>query len=276
MDFCPVAVKVIPRAYSHLARKEAELLSKCNFPAIVSFYGSCVSAKSVYLVLEYVKGADLFDYIHENKTLTWKEKIEICVQASSAVNYIHTLQPKIIHNDIKCSNFLIKTGGSVVIKLIDMGLSRKRTSGKLETVIPFKKRKYFKGTLYYAAPERLKLKTEPNESSDVWSLGLLIVEVLSQSVCWQSWHGIDEDDAESSSSGEETLTEQRRQRQDIYKMIEDLNFKPTCFQELHKFPDRIQLFFKSHLDLVFQENPKSRPSASYLADKLVMAQQNVD
>lgn len=121
--------------------KEIRLHSSLDHPNIVKFYGVFEEDEEVYLVLEYLNGGTLFDYLNEVTALPLREAVEYLRDVIEALTYLH--DRSIAHRDIKPENIVISSEG--VAKLCDFGWS-----AVVET-----SRKTYCGTFDYAPPEIL-------------------------------------------------------------------------------------------------------------------------
>lgn len=147
---------------------ELEILHKCVSPYIVDFYGAFFVEGAVYVCMEYMDGGSL-DKIYEGGV----DEPYLAVITDSVVRGLKQLKDdhNIIHRDVKPTNILVSTNGTV--KLCDFGVSGNLVASIARTNI---------GCQSYMAPERIK-SVNPNDAitytvqSDIWSLGLSILEV---------------------------------------------------------------------------------------------------
>lgn len=151
--------------------RELQYNRLCNCPYIVQYYGTfMVEAQSMIgIAMEYMGGKSL-DSIYKrvielDPTNRINEKVmgKISESILRGLNYLH--QNRIIHRDIKPSNILLDSQGN--IKLCDFGVSGEVVNSLATT---------FVGTQYYMAPERIRGQPY-SVTSDVWSLGLTLLEV---------------------------------------------------------------------------------------------------
>lgn len=143
-----VAIKVIDMAklssQFHSLIQEILTLKKIDHPNIVSIYEMFKDNEKLYLVLEYVEGQELFDFVTERFKLMESEACEIIGQLVKAIRYLNTLG--ICHRDLKPENIMINKE-TLQIKLLDFGLSAYfDESSQLKSKV---------GTPYYVAPEVL-------------------------------------------------------------------------------------------------------------------------
>jgi serine/threonine protein kinase len=129
-------------------KREIEVMKMCKHPNIVRLEDLFENADQFFLVLEFMGGGDLFDYLKSRAfRLTEERAREITLQLTMAVQYLHTFG--IVHRDIKLENVMMSDcSEKAVPKLADFGLAK--------MVGPSEKADEPFGTLGYAAPEVLK------------------------------------------------------------------------------------------------------------------------
>ena len=151
---------------------EAKISKILNHKNIVKYYSIFEDKEYISFVMELGENGDLFDFIVNSPLMHIPLKIciEITEQLLSSLNYLHNTL-KIIHRDLKPENILIKLdkNNNIICKLIDFGMSTQIIEGK--------KLNDFLGTLNYCSPE-LILKKGYTEKSDIWSLGIIIFNLL--------------------------------------------------------------------------------------------------
>ncbi|GAB5034263.1 camk camk1 protein kinase [Nannochloropsis oceanica] len=128
----------------------------------------------IYMVMELMRGGELFDYVVEKGTLSEEEASELVRCLASAIAYMHSLE--IIHRDLKPENLLLThraeeggvEGRKAEVKIIDFGLSK---------ILGGAMAKSFLGTRGYLAPEMLQRQTY-SKTIDVWALGVIVFVLL--------------------------------------------------------------------------------------------------
>ncbi|XP_047247839.1 MAP/microtubule affinity-regulating kinase 4 isoform X3 [Girardinichthys multiradiatus] len=170
-----VAIKIIdktqlnPTSLQKLFR-EVRIMKTLNHPNIVQLFEVIETEKTLYLVMEYASGGEVFDYLVAHGRMKEKEARAKFRQIVSAVHYCH--QKKIVHRDLKAENLLLDADSN--IKIADFGFSNEFTEGsKLDT---------FCGSPPYAAPELFQGKKYDGPEVDIWSLGVILYTLVSGSL----------------------------------------------------------------------------------------------
>jgi len=168
-----VAVKILRQEFVHdeefirRFRREAQSAAALSHPNVVSIYDVGQEEDVHYIVMEYVEGQNLNEYIKEKAPLQAEEAIHIAMQICDALDHAH--QNEIIHRDIKPHNILIGKNGRV--KVTDFGIARAVTSSTIThagSVL---------GSVHYFSPEHAK-GVATGAKSDLYSLGIVIYQML--------------------------------------------------------------------------------------------------
>ncbi len=147
--------------------REIHILSKLYHPNIAQLYETIPSENHIYIIMEYIEGHDLFQYIFSLTRLTELKASKLFRQLISCLEYIHTLG--IVHRDIKPENILLNKK-KTNIKLVDFGLSNSYKHGSLL--------KTACGSPCYASPEMISGKEYDPLYSDLWSYGVVLYCML--------------------------------------------------------------------------------------------------
>ena len=148
----------------NLINTEVNIHGRINHPNIIKLHNYFRIKNNSYLILEYSPNGTLFDIIRSSHGLSEIYSFYYFLQTLNAIYFLHL--HSIIHRDLKPENLLINEKN--IIKLCDFGWSVKLKDNKRTT---------FCGTVEYMAPEIIK-KQEYDETIDIWSLGVLLYELV--------------------------------------------------------------------------------------------------
>jgi serine/threonine protein kinase len=175
----PVAVKILKVApqdsmASHLAtyrdrfRREAQLAARLNHEGIVRVLDFGEEMGSLYLVMEFVNGYSLSEYLRNNGAMSEEMSLKVVAYLATALHAAHS--QNIVHRDVKPANVLITKDGW--LKLSDLGLAKDMGSREMtnaDTLL---------GTPSYMAPESFIPGKELGPAADIYSLGIMLYEML--------------------------------------------------------------------------------------------------
>uniref|UniRef100_A0A4W3JQ04 Serine/threonine-protein kinase DCLK1 n=1 Tax=Callorhinchus milii TaxID=7868 RepID=A0A4W3JQ04_CALMI len=155
------------RGKEHMIQNEVSILRRVKHPNIVLLIEEMDTPSELYLVMELVKGGDLFDAITSTNKYTERDASGMLYNLASAIKYLHSLN--IVHRDIKPENLLVyeHQDGSKSLKLGDFGLAT-LVDGPLYTVC---------GTPTYVAPEIIA-ETGYGLKVDIWAAGVITYILL--------------------------------------------------------------------------------------------------
>lgn len=157
-------------------KKEVELWSKVSHPNVNMFLGACTEPGNFMIVSELLKGDldTLFLKAKADAVPKWSlyQRMKFAKDASLGVLWLHSLNPQIIHRDLKLSNLLIDDNYSC--KICDFGLSQFKPQGE-----SLQDRQRAKGTPLWMAPEVMMFQ-QFNEKADIYAFGLILWSLLTR------------------------------------------------------------------------------------------------
>ncbi|CAF3619938.1 unnamed protein product [Rotaria sp. Silwood1] len=150
-----------------------------RYPHIVTFFGACMENGKYALVMEYMSLGSLYKVLHKDKIpLDWSDRFSIALQMTKGINYLHQLEPPVLHRDIKSLNFLLERSyEGYLVKVCDFGLAQARSETTRRSVLTHS----LPCTLQWTAPEILRLEKH-TDKSDVYSLGIVFWELASNEI----------------------------------------------------------------------------------------------
>uniref|UniRef100_A0A0E0NRY5 non-specific serine/threonine protein kinase n=1 Tax=Oryza rufipogon TaxID=4529 RepID=A0A0E0NRY5_ORYRU len=154
---------------------EVEAIGKVRHKHLVGLVGYCAEGPKRMLVYEFVENGNLEQWLHGDvgpvSPLTWDIRMKIAVGTAKGIAYLHEgLEPKVVHRDIKSSNILLDKKWNP--KVSDFGMAKVLGSGSSYVTTRVM------GTFGYVAPEYASTGML-NESSDIYSFGVLLMELIS-------------------------------------------------------------------------------------------------
>ncbi|OBZ67823.1 Serine/threonine-protein kinase HSL1 [Grifola frondosa] len=148
--------------------REITMMKLMNHPNIMRIYDVYEGDKELYLILEYVEGGELFDFLVNRGRLPPLEALAYFKQIVYGLNYAHTFS--IIHRDLKPENILIHSLNPPLIKIADWGMAAfAPPSLQLETSC---------GSPHYASPEIVNGHKYSGTATDIWSCGVILYALL--------------------------------------------------------------------------------------------------
>lgn len=172
-----VAIKILKSEFSNdpvflqKFQVEAQAAASLSHPNIVNIYDVGEDGNLFYIVMEYVDGITLKEYIQQEGHLSYQESVEIAIYIALGIQAAHTQH--IFHRDIKPQNILVGRNGDV--KVTDFGIARAASSSTItitEATV---------GSVHYISPEQAR-GGYSDERSDFYSLGVTLYEMVSGKV----------------------------------------------------------------------------------------------
>jgi eukaryotic-like serine/threonine-protein kinase len=244
-----------PATYSRYQR-ELEIGKRLHHPNIQELLdeGRIDGGVAPYLVLEYVDGSLLREYLREHAPLSVEEATAITVQLADALEYCH--EHGVVHRDLKPENILIEPGGTV--KLVDFGIALLQGARRLT----FRRLTAGFGTPDYMAPEQVQ-GDRGDARTDVYAVGVMLYEMLTGDVPYRG-------DSPLAVMSQRVTTDApllRRKRPDLPPQLEAVVWRALRRDPSERYPSMAALRHDlQHLDQVeipeYPSETGSRPLVS--------------
>ncbi|MCL2298555.1 MAG: Stk1 family PASTA domain-containing Ser/Thr kinase, partial [Firmicutes bacterium] len=255
IDDRPVAVKVLKEEYlaneefRRRFKNESKAIAMLSHPNIVKVYDVSYGERLQYIVMEYVEGITLKEYIEQRRVIPWKEAVHFLTQILRALQHAH--DRGVVHRDVKPQNVMLLHSGN--IKVTDFGIARftrSETRTMTENAI---------GSVHYISPEQARGDLTDGKS-DIYSVGVVLYEMLTGELPFQS-------DSTVSVAIMQLQSEPRRPRE-INDQI-PLGLEQITIRAMQKSPaERYQSAAEMLLDLEeFKRNPLIRFEYNYYVDR---------
>ena len=172
VDDREVAIKILKDEYLNNEefirrfKNESKAIAVLSHPNIVKVYDVSFGDMLQYIVMEYIDGITLKEYINQQGTLSWKETVHLITQILMALSHAHS--KGVVHRDIKPQNMMLLSDGT--IKVTDFGIARFSNSTRTMTEQAI-------GSVHYIAPEQAKGDITDGKT-DIYSIGVMMYEML--------------------------------------------------------------------------------------------------
>ena len=173
VDSRVVAVKILKKEFSENEeflrrfRNESKAIAVLSHPNIVKVLDVGFTNKIQFIVMEYIEGITLKEYMEKEQRLNWKDAAYFMIQILRALQHAH--DRGIVHRDIKPQNIMMLTDGT--IKVMDFGIAKfAREEGLTTTAQAI-------GSVHYISPEQARSDVT-DEKSDIYSVGIVLYEML--------------------------------------------------------------------------------------------------
>lgn len=185
VDDRTVAVKILKEEFlnneefKRRFKNESKAIALLSHENIVKVYDVNFGEKLQYIVMEYIDGITLKEYINKQNSISWNDALFFMTQILRAVQHAH--DKGIVHRDIKPQNIILLPNGN--IKVTDFGIarfSRSDTKTLTEQAI---------GSVHYIAPEQAKGEAT-DEKADIYSIGVVLYEMLAGKVPFDSENAV--------------------------------------------------------------------------------------
>jgi len=178
-----IAKKICVKKYLHIYKMEVKILKELEgHPNIVRILGHKITGSNGVIFLEKINGMNLLDYVRKRNGIGEKQALDIFLDAINAVGYMHS--HNISHHDLKIENIVYDELGDIA-KVVDYGLSVHFSDDN-----PFITSS--SGSPLYSAPEVLLCLPHDPRLSDVWSLGVILYFLLTETLPWGKVDSFDE------------------------------------------------------------------------------------
>lgn len=180
-----VAIKILKdeflnnEEFKRRFKNESKAIALLSHENIVRVYDVNFGEKLQYIVMEYIDGITLKEYINKQNSITWNDAVYFMTQILRAVQHAH--DKGIVHRDIKPQNIILLPNGT--LKVTDFGIarfSRSETKTLTEQAI---------GSVHYIAPEQAKGE-QTDERADIYSMGVVLYEMLAGKVPFDSENAV--------------------------------------------------------------------------------------
>ncbi len=200
--------------------REIKMMSVLHHPNVVLFLGACITKPNICIVMEYLSGGNLYDYIHsieckEEKEIDRKDSdlkmVRFAVDIARGMKYLHH-RARVIQRDLKTGNLLLDS--TQTVKLSDFGLSRKQGRGSTQSYKT-------QGTPYSVAPEVIRNDVAGANSlkSDVYSFSITLWELFTHKIPYETLNGAEVAYAVAHKNLRPEMTPQDRIPSTISKLI---------------------------------------------------------
>ncbi|QCN92905.1 Stk1 family PASTA domain-containing Ser/Thr kinase [Ethanoligenens harbinense] len=249
-----VAVKVLKDEYlsnedfKRRFKNESKAIAMLSHPNIVKVYDVSLDERLQYIVMEYVDGITLKEYIDQQHVLTWKEAVHFTVQILRALQHAH--EKGIVHRDIKPQNIMMLEDGT--IKVADFGIARMANS---ETRTMTDKAI---GSVHYISPEQAS-GSRTDEKSDIYSLGVMLYEMLTGKLPFDSENAV-------SVAIMQMQTDPRRPRElnpDIPEGLEEITLRAMQKEPARRYVSAAAMLADIN---AFKQNPSIHFAYKYFVD----------
>ena len=198
-----------------------------DHPNVVGFLGAYQDGKGPFLVMERMS-QNLQWFLETNReSLRLQQQLQLCLDIATGLKFLHSQSPPVVHRDLSARNVLLDEAGRA--KIGDLGQSKLKTAAFFQTRQP--------GAVPYMPPEALRDQPLYNEKVDIFSFGVLMLEVATQSAPSVSLEGIN------------TIPEEDRRHNDLESLPEDHPLEPL-------------------IRVCLMNNPAGRPDAATLLKNL--------
>lgn len=250
-----VAIKILKDEYltnedfKRRFKNESKAIAVLSHPNIVRVYNVSFGDRLQYIVMEYVDGITLKEYIEQQGVINWKEAVHFTGQILAALQHAH--DKGIVHQDIKPQNIMLLQDGT--IKVTDFGIarfSRMDSNTTSENAI---------GSVHYISPEQARGEMT-DDKADIYSVGVVMYEMLTGTLPFQSDNAV--------SVALMQLQQDPKKPRDIVPTL-PLGLEQITIRAMQKNPnDRYRSSAEMLMDInEFKRNPSIKFNYSYFVDQ---------
>jgi len=238
-------------------QREALATSELSHPNIVSVLDVGTDHGLPYMVMEYVDGPDLKDYIRENSPLDLREVIQIMDQILSAVALAH--KHNVIHRDLKPQNILMDKRGN--IKIADFGIAVALNQSSITQT------NSVMGSVHYMSPEQTRGGLVTRQS-DIYSLGIILYELITGTVPFNG----DTPVSIALKHAQEPIPSIRKKDRSVPQALENVVLKATAKDPRDRYPSAqaMKADLDSSLDPARADEPVFVPTHGNNDDKTIV------
>ena len=207
--------------------REAKAVTSLSHPNIVSIYDVENEGEFYYLILEYVEGMTLKDYMIKNPRIPIETIVHIAKQIAAGLSHAH--QNGIIHRDIKPQNILMNE--NLTCKITDFGIARAYGDTTLTQT------NQMLGTVYYLSPEQARGNVATAQS-DIYSLGILIFEMITGQIPFKGESAV----AIALKHLQEELPDIDKYRENVPQSVKNIVLKATMKNPNERYISSKELF----------------------------------
>ena len=250
-----VAIKILKDEYlsneefKRRFKNESKAIAVLSHPNIVRVYNVSFGDRLQYIVMEYVDGITLKEYIEQQGVINWKEAVHFTGQILAALQHAH--DKGIVHQDIKPQNIMLLQDGT--IKVTDFGIarfSRMDSNTTSENAI---------GSVHYISPEQARGEMT-DDKADIYSIGVVMYEMLTGTLPFQSDNAV--------SVALMQLQQDPKKPREIIPTL-PLGLEQITMRAMQKNPnDRYRSSAEMLMDInEFKRNPSIKFNYSYFVDQ---------
>lgn len=172
-----VAIKILKdefaqdEEFQRRFKNESKAIAVLDHPNIVKIFDVCYGSRGQSIIMEYIEGITLKEYLSRQEKISWKESLHFTTQILDAMDHAHS--KGIVHRDLKPQNIMLMSDGS--IRIMDFGIARfSRNEQRTVTDKAI-------GSVHYISPEQAQGESS-DQKSDIYSVGVMMYEMLTGSL----------------------------------------------------------------------------------------------